>query len=91
LSHAEAPEDARDLVAARQAGADALVGFCSREIDPLKDDPALIARDRSHNLADQRGLARPVGADERVHLSRRDLEVDAIDRDHAAEALIEVS
>jgi hypothetical protein len=48
-----------------------------------------IATEAARDLVDQRRLAGAIGADQRVHLARGDVEVDAIDRDHAAEALTE--
>jgi hypothetical protein len=50
-----------------------------------------IDREAAGDLVDERRLAGAVGADEGVHFARGDVEGDAVDGHHAAEALTEVS
>src|SRR6185295_6874224 len=91
VEYAEAPEDAGDLVAAGETQPHPLVRFRLRDIASLEADLAFVARYAARNLADQRGLAGAVGSDHRMHLARRNVEVDSIHRHHATEALTEVS
>ena len=57
---------------------------------PVEADAAGIGRDLAGELADQRGLAGAVRADDGVQFAARDVERDLIGRDHAAEALGQV-
>ena len=52
-----------------------------------EQDFSAVGRQAAGDQPDQRRLARPVRADQGVHLARGELECHAVDRDHAAEAL----
>src|SRR3990172_5355958 len=87
VEHAEAPEDAGDLEAARQSRRHAgKLRYCSY-IFILKKSLAGIRNQTAANLADQRGLAGAVGPDQGMHLAFGHLEADVVGGHHAAEAL----
>jgi hypothetical protein len=61
------------------------------DVGAVEDDAAAVRRELPAELRHQRRLAGAVGADEGVDLAARDLQVDAIGRDQAAEALLEAA
>src|SRR5262245_22335747 len=83
----ERDERPRQLKAARHAEAGALVrrqAVHGLAVEPHRPD--LVVQDAG-NAVDQGALAGAVGSDQTDTLARRDREVDAVERDEAAEAL----
>src|SRR5689334_4945766 len=89
LGERQAAERPRQLEAARQAQARALVR--GQAVDPGAVEPhaALLVAQGAADAVDQGRLARAVGSDQAEPLARLDLEVDLLQRDEAAEALAE--
>ena len=79
-----------DLERARQPEPAALVGRQPGDVAAGELDGAGIRHQLSGQLADQRGLAGAVRADDRVQLARRDIEREIVGRDDAAEAADQV-
>src|SRR5205085_8014346 len=86
VEHAEAPEDAGDLVAAREAGRDARMGWLPGDVGAVEDDAAALGREHAGDLTDQRRLAGAVRPDQRVHLAARHFQGHIVGGDDAAEA-----
>src|SRR5262249_10055007 len=87
----EVPEDARHLTRARQPAPGAMRRAESRDVLVGEANRARIGGEVARELADERGLARAVGADDRVRLAGRHVEVDAVARQQASEALGEAA
>jgi hypothetical protein len=87
VEHAEALEDAGDLVAAGESALHALVRAQARHILVEEPDLAALGGQASRDLTDERGLARAVGPDQRMHLAGLHLEAHAVGGNDAAEAL----
>ena len=58
-----------------------------RHLGAVEEDAPAVGRQGAGDLADERGLAGAVGANERVYLAARDLERHIVGGDDAAEAL----
>src|SRR5499427_8742424 len=80
-------ERPRELEAARHAAARALVGEQAVHRLAVETHRAGFVRERAADAVDQRRLARAVGTDQADALTLGDGEVDAVERDEAAEAL----
>ena len=89
LGDGEARERPRQLEAARQAAAGALVRGEPVDALAVEAHRAGLVGERAADAVDQRRLARAVRADQADALARRDREIDAVERDEAAEALAE--
>src|SRR6185436_3132881 len=87
VEHAQLPEDAGDLVAAREARADPVVLLHAGDDLLFEKNLSAVGREGAGNQADERGLAGAVRPDQRMHFAGLDLEADAVGGDHAAEAL----
>src|SRR5262245_29989471 len=87
VGHREAHEWPWQLEAARQPQVRAPVG--RQTVENLAREPhrARLVVERAAHAVDERTLARPVGADEPEALAGRHVEVDALERHEAAEAL----
>ena len=84
-----AHERARQLEAAREPEPGALVRGQPVELPAVEAHRAGLVGERAAQAVDQRALARSVRPDQADALARRDVEVDAVERDEAAEALAE--
>jgi hypothetical protein len=80
-------EQARDLVGARDARARDAVRGQARELAPVERDAARVGAVVAADDVDQRRLARAVGAEHAEDLAFAHVEVDAVERAHAANAL----
>src|SRR5215207_953035 len=87
----QAGEGPRQLEAARQPAARALMRRQAVERLVGEAHAACLVVQRAADAVDQRRLARAVGPDQAEPLARLDLEVDAVERDEAAEALAEAA
>src|SRR5580765_972372 len=87
LEHRHAVEGPRDLEAARDAFAGALVGGEPGDFLALELDRAAVVAQRTRNAVDQRGLARAVGPDQTEALTRGDGDAHLRQRGEAAEVL----
>src|SRR5262249_30700540 len=87
LERAEARKKVGDLVRARQAERGAPVRRQPRDVVAEQRDAAARRPDLAADEAEQRGLARAVGADDRALLPGCDIEADAVDRAESAELL----
>src|SRR5207245_5619633 len=85
----EVPEDAGDLEGARKPEPRPRRGVQRRHVLAGEAGHARVGLEVARELADQRGLARAVGADDRVRLAFRHVEVHPVGRAQAAEALAE--
>src|SRR5262249_15303581 len=82
-------KDARDLKRSGQAEPRPRRSVQPRDVPVHEADDAVVGAKISRELPDERGLARAVGADDRVRLAGDYLEVDPIAGLQAAEALAE--
>src|SRR4029450_4051896 len=64
LEHGHAPERPRDLERSRDPQAGSPVGGQPGHLPAAEEDPPRLVAQRARDAADQRGLARPVGADQ---------------------------
>src|SRR4029077_21057857 len=90
LGHAHRRKDGRDLMDEVQARGLRSPGgqLAGLEPPPVDDDLAPgTGRVEPRQDLDQRRLARPVGADERVDLAAPDVEADSVDRARAGSRL----
>ena len=87
LGDRQARERPRQLEAARHAAVGALVRGSPSIGCAVEAHGAGLVVQRAADAVDQRRLAGAVGADQAEALARRDREVDAVERDEAAEAL----
>jgi hypothetical protein len=87
VERGEIVEQRGDLERARQPERAAAVNRQRRDVRAGEADAAGVGRDLAGQLADQRGLAGPIWADDGVQLSRWQQQGDAIGGDNAAEAL----
>src|SRR5262245_24057098 len=89
LERGEPREEVGDLIRAGQAEARAPVRCGARDV-PAEEHDVAAARPRlAADQAEERGLARAVGTDDRAALARADREAHAVDRAEAAELLRE--
>src|SRR6266851_3332672 len=65
------------------------VGWRPRDVAPGEDDPARAGRVLAGQQIEERGLARPVGPDDRMQRPLLDLERDLVDRGQGPERLRE--
>src|SRR5688572_17699581 len=91
LQHRHAGERARDLEAARDAAARALVGRLARHVGAVEHDRARLVLQRAGDAVHQGGLARAVRPDQAEALALRDVDADVGQRGEAAEALRHVA
>ena len=87
VERGEIVEQRGDLERAREPELAAPVDRQRGDVVAGEADAAGVRRDLAGELADQRGLAGAVRADDGVQLARRHRERDAVGGDHAAEAL----
>src|SRR5262249_979824 len=83
----EGRERRGDLERAAQADRGAPINGQRRDVAAREPDATLVGRDFAGELADQRGLTRPVRADDSVQLARGNRKRDLVRGDNAAEAL----
>src|SRR5881628_3644114 len=89
LERGKAGEEVRDLVGARQAEAGAPVWRVAGDVPPEERDPAVGRTGLAADQAEQCGLARAVGTNDRPALAGTDRQAHAVDRAKAAELLRE--
>ena len=87
VERGEIEEQRGDLERAREPELAAAVGRQRGDVVAVETDAAGVGRDLAGELADQRGLAGAVRADDGVQLARRHVERDVVGGDDAAEAL----
>ena len=87
LQRGEPREHARHLERARDARGHAPMHRDPRDVASLERDRARVGQQRAGDLVDERALARAVGTDDGVDFAFIDVEIEAIARGHAAEAL----
>ncbi len=75
-----------DLEGTREPERTTAIGRHVRDVAAAEKDAAGVRREMTGELADQRGLAGAVRADDRVQLAFRDVERNVIGREDAAEA-----
>src|SRR5262249_10801494 len=85
LEGAQAGKEVRDLVRARPAEARPSVRSRARDVPAEERDLAAGRPGLAADQAEQRGLARPVGPDDRAALARGDGQADAVDREEPSE------
>ena len=85
VERGEVGQQRRDLERARQPQRAAPVAWHPRDVLTGKSNGAGIRQQLPGELADQRGLAGAVGADDRVQLSARNVEREVVGRGYAAE------
>src|SRR5262245_14584863 len=85
IRHRQAHERPRQLEAARQAQMRAPIGRQSIERAPLEMHRAGLVVERAANAIDEGALARPIRTDQAQAFALRDIEVDPLQRDEAAE------
>src|SRR4029077_19792905 len=83
-------KDHRDLEGAADAGTCNDVRRTAGDVAAVEPDPAGAWTHPACDQVEQRGLARPVGADDRVAVALVDLEVHGLDGAETAEALAQV-
>src|SRR3974390_3225443 len=86
-----AHERPRQLEAAREPEGCALVRGHSVEWLAVEQHAAVLVAQRAANAIDEGRLARPVRTDEAESLALRDVDIDAVECDEAAEALAELA
>src|SRR5579864_9137945 len=84
-------ERLRQLEAAGEAEAGALMRDEAVERAPVEDDAAGVVAQGAAKTVDKRALARPVRPDQADAIARGDRQVDAFERDKAAEPLAETA
>src|SRR5207253_11106613 len=89
LERRKAREEVCDLVGARQAEPRAPVRRVARDVPAEERDPAVGRPRLAADQAEQRGLARAVGSDDRAALAGTDGQAHAVDRAKPAELLRE--
>ena len=87
LAHGELPERLDDLERPRHAEASDAVARRLRDVLPVEDDRARRRLVEAGHAVHERGLARPVRADDAEDLALSDREVDAVHGGEAAELL----
>jgi hypothetical protein len=80
-------EHRRNLVGPHDAAAGDVLGRVARDVGAVEQDLAARRRQELGQQVEAGGLAGPVGADQRVDRSPRNLEVHIADRDEALELL----
>ena len=84
---AVAAKDAGDLVAAREARSHPGMRGEARDVRSVEKDAAAVGGEHARDLADERGLAGAVWADDGMHFAARDIQRDVVSGHHAAIAL----
>ena len=87
LEHAEGGHQRRVLIDHADAEAERAARRIDADVTAADADPAGVGLRHPREDAHQRGLARPVLAQQAVHLARADREVDVVVRDDARERL----
>src|SRR5580704_5369243 len=90
LGDREGRERTRQLEAARDAAARALMRLQPVDALAVEGDRAAVVGERPADAIDQRALARAVGADEADAFAAPHREIDAVEGDEAAEALAQI-
>src|SRR6185503_10832159 len=87
LQDRHAAERLGDLEAPHDAEPRPPVSGQGRDLLALEEDPAAVGEERARHAVDQRGLARPVGADQAESLARLHVQRQPVQRGESPEAL----